>query len=167
MLHDQGTPELVSDALERVRSGRAALSLDPSLSISAQRYERMRTDFLATHGIKAGKGRNIWPVGSTTILKRAGGSWSSALTSAGLAASTAPRASGFGRAKFTPEQFAAAVRDFVAEAAVQATSTSYQNYVDWRKQQRDAGRDDLPSGPSLRNTYGSWSAALKEVESHG
>lgn len=165
MLGTQGSPELIPEALDAVRAARAALDHDSTLTISAQRYERVRSEFLDAHGIRSGKGMNIWPVGRTTILKRAGGSWSEALRSAGLAVTTGPQATGFGAAKFTQEQFATAVRDFTKDAAARGASTSYQNYVDWRKRQRDAGRTDLPSGPSLRNTYGSWSSALSEAAS--
>lgn len=163
MLQNQGTPELAPEVLKAVRAGRSALEKDPSLSISAQRYERVRSEFLTAHDISSGKGRNVWPVGSTTILKRAGGSWSEALKSVGFAVSSGKRASGFGAARFTPEQFAAAVRGFTEDAAEQGTTTSYQNYVDWRKRQLDAGRTGLPSGPALRNTYGSWSTALRNA----
>ncbi len=160
VLQDQGAEDRMTRVVEAVRAGYEAVSADASLTISAQRYDTLRREFLA----EAGTGRNVWPVGSTTILKRAGGSWSSALGRAGMSASTRKRASGFGAARFTDEQYRAAVRDFTRAAAQKGSSTSYQNYLAWRKRSQEQGRSDLPSGPSLRNTYGSWSAALQEGE---
>lgn len=160
MLRGQGAQGSIDEALEAVRAGRDAVASDPSLSLSTQRYELLRGQFLAAQGTSPGKGRNVWPVGATTILKRSSGSWSAALQNVGLAASARARPSGFGTARFTAEQFRAALRDFTGDGAEEGFTTSYQSYVDWRKLQQQNGRTDLPSGPSIRNTYGSWSAAL-------
>ncbi|MBE1523544.1 hypothetical protein [Nesterenkonia lutea] len=162
-LGEQGSGDSLAQALDAVRAGREAVQNDATLTISVQRYEQHRSQFLAEHATTGGKGKNVWPVGSTTILKRAGGSWNSALASAGLAVSSRERAAGFGRARFTTEQFQAAIRDFALAAAREGSSTSYRNYTEWRKQSQEHGRMDLPSGPSIRNSYGSWSAALQSV----
>ncbi|WP_218221559.1 hypothetical protein [Nesterenkonia sp. Act20] len=160
VLKDQGAEDRMARVVQAVRAGYEAVGADASLTISAQRYDTLRREFLAG----ADAGRNVWPVGSTTILKRAGGSWNSALGRVGMAASTRTRASGFGAARFTTEQYRAAVHDFTLAAARADSSTSYQNYLAWRKRSMEQGRSDLPSGPSLRNTYGSWSAALLDGE---
>lgn len=162
MLADQDSAELTSQVLETIGAGLHALDQDPSLSLSAARYDTLRREFIDSHSIHSGKGRSLWPVGSSTILKRASGSWSQALADAGLAASAESRPAGFGRARFTPEQFSAAVADFTAQAQREGTSTSYQNYLTWRKRQQQAGRTDLPSGPAVRNSFGSWNAALEQ-----
>lgn len=162
MLAEQGSAELESTALETIRAGLHALAQDPSLTVSASRYDTLRGEFIDSHRIDAGKGRTLWPVGSTTILKRASGSWSQALAEAGLATSAEPRPAGFGRARFAPEQFSAAIFDFTSQALREGSSTSYQNYVAWRKRQQQGGRTDLPSGPAIRNSFGSWSAALDQ-----
>lgn len=160
MLSDQGTPALIPQVLETIRAGRQHVERDASLTISAQRYEQVRGDFLQAHGIESSKGRNIWPVGRTTVLKRAGGSWSEALRAAGLGVSTKQRAAGFGTARFSPEQFVAAIGEFKGAAAQGTFTTSYQNYIQWRKSEVERGRTGLPSGPAIRNTYGSWSSAI-------
>ncbi|WP_120002849.1 hypothetical protein [Nesterenkonia muleiensis] len=162
MLAEQGSAELESAVLETIRAGLHALGRDPSLTLSASRYDALRGEFMDSHRIHAGKGRTLWPVGSTTILKRASGSWSQALAHAGLAVSAETRPAGFGRARFTSEQFSAAIFDFTSQALREGSSTSYQNYVAWRKRQQQAGRTDLPSGPAIRNSFGSWSAALDQ-----
>lgn len=158
MLQDQGRNQ--GPALDAVQAGLEALKQDPSLSISAQRYDQLRGEFLRAQGVEPGKGRNLWPVGGTTILKRAGGSWSEALRRAGLGVSAKSTATGFGTSRFTPEQFTAAIQDFMEDAPRQGLTLSYQSYLAWRKLCQERGRTDLPSGPSIRNTYGSWSAAI-------
>lgn len=162
MLQDQGAAEKIPQALEAVRAGRDAVAADPSLSLSAQKYAQLRAQFLETQGAAPARGRNVWPVGASTILKRASGSWSAALQKVGLAASSRARPSGFGSARFTQEQFRAALRDFTANGGRAGFTTSYQSYVDWRTREQQRGRSDLPSGPSIRNSYGSWNAALQQ-----
>lgn len=169
MLQDQGAPGSITQALDAVRAGRDAVLSDPSLSLSAAKYQALRSQFLAAQPAAPGKGKNVWPVGASTILKRAEGSWSAALQNVGLAASSRARPSGFGSARFSAEQFRAALQDFTATGARAGFTTSYQSYVEWRKAEQQGGRTDLPSGPSIRNTYGSWSAALERdgVQSRG
>ncbi|WP_300345689.1 hypothetical protein [Nesterenkonia sp.] len=164
MLRDQGSAELEDEVLATIGAGLSALRQNPGLSLSAGRYDQLRREFLTVRRVASSSGKTLWPVGSTTILKRCGGSWSAALSSAGLAATESPATSGFGRARFSSEQFTAAVRDFCAAAEASGSSTSYQNYVQWRKQQQEAGRSDLPSGPAIRNRAGSWKAALEQAQ---
>lgn len=161
MLKDQGSGALVDEVLTTVKRGFGLCRLDPAATLSAGRYDQLRTEFIAEHAIEAGKGRTLWPVGSTTALKRAGGSWSAALAEAGLAPSSKPTAAGFGKARFTTEQFAAAIGDFRAACAESGAPQTYRAYVEWQRQQKQQGRSDLPSGAAVRNAYGSWTAALE------
>ncbi|WP_156837185.1 hypothetical protein [Nesterenkonia alba] len=163
MLTAQGVPSLVPEVLQTIAAARQALQRDPSLTISAQGYDKVRKQFLTEHAISGGTGRHVWPVGSTTILKRAGGSWSQALQEAGLGTSSAKPAGNFGAARFTEEDFITALREFARHAEETGGSTSYQNYLTWRKHQQQSGRSDLPSGAAVRNTFGSWSAALQNL----
>lgn len=160
MLEHQGTPHVGSLVVEAVRVGKVRLQSDPELTISAKKYTEVRSEFITAHRIESSKGKQIWPVGATTILKRAGGSWNEALRAAGFAISRHRMPQGFGSARFTPAQFAAALRDFRQDAARGNFSTKLQNYVEWRKDLLAQGRTDIPSGPAVRNFYGSWSSAL-------
>lgn len=160
MLNDQGSAPLVPAVLDTIQAGRERLGADPSLSLSASRYDQLRADFLTAHRIQGGKGRTLWPVGSTTALKRAGGSWNAALNQAGLATSSTPKNSRFGKARFTAEEFQSAVADFAAAADDAGSAATFQGYVKWQGEQKRAGRSDRPSGAAIRNAYGSWSAAL-------
>lgn len=160
MLDHQGTPHLVTLALDAVQAGQQSLQQDPQLTISAKKYAQIRTDFIDAHGIESSKGKQIWPVGATTILKRAGGSWNEALRAAGFAVSSQRMPQGFGAARFTPDQFATAVTTFKNDAARGNFSTKLQNYIEWRKHLVAQGRTDIPSGPAIRNFYGSWSSAI-------
>lgn len=160
MLHDQGAASLVPTVLDTIQAGRERLGADTSLTLSASRYDQLRTEFLTAHQIHGGKGRTLWPVGSTTALKRAGGSWNTALDQAGLATSSAPKNTTFGKARFTAEEFQSAVADFAAAADDAGSAATYQGYVKWQGEQKQRGRSDRPSGAAIRNAYGSWSAAL-------
>lgn len=161
MLTNQDAAALAPLVLDTIQATRERLRQDPSLTISAKRYDDLRRDFVAAHGIESGKGKSLWPVGSTTILKRSGGSWSKAVAAAGIAPSAQPRASSFGRSRITAEQFQSAVVEFTAEAAQKGSTPTYQAYVQWRKQQQEEGRGaELPSGAAIRNTFGSWNAAI-------
>lgn len=163
MLADNGRDAAVNDALEAVQAGQAAIAGDP-VTISAQRYDRLRAEFLKQHHIEATQGKTLWPVGSRTILKRTGGSWSAALKQAGLGVSSKQTSKQFGASKFTQEQVLAVVREFCRYAAEVGVPTSYLRYVDWRKDQRAEGREDLPAGASIRNTIGSWKAAVEAAD---
>lgn len=160
MLNEQGSAPLAPSVLDTIQAGRERLRTDSSLTLSATRYDQLRTEFLTAHEVHGGKGRTLWPVGSTTALKRAEGSWSAALARAGLATSFTPKNSKFGKARFTAEQFQSAIADFAAAAEAAGFSATYQAYVTWQGEQKQQGRTDRPSGAAIRNTYGSWSAAL-------
>lgn len=160
MLNDQGSAPLAATVLDTIQAGRERLETDASLTLSTARYDQLRTAFLTAHQIHGGKGRTLWPVGSTTALKRAGGSWNAALEQAGLATSSTPKNSTFGKARFTAEDFQSAVADFAAAADDAGSAATYQGYVKWQGEQKLRGRSDRPSGAAIRNAYGSWSAAL-------
>ncbi|TLP74207.1 hypothetical protein [Nesterenkonia sphaerica] len=163
MLSNQGSAHLIPQVQEALQAGAQSLQRDPELTISAKRYAEIRNEFIAAHHIRSSKGKQIWPVGATTILKRAGGSWNEALRTAGFSTSKHQVPQGFGSAKFSPEQFAAAMRSFTSDAARGNYSTKLQHYVEWRKHLLKRGRTDIPSGPAIRNFYGSWSAALEST----
>lgn len=185
MFEGHDAPEQLPEILEAVAAGRELIVHDATLTLSAGGYDRLRKEAIAAFGLSSGPGKSLWPVGGTTILKRAGGSWSRALEQAGLATSSDSTAaasassqeasserpqgsetgtagvSGFGRARFSAEDFRAAIREFKKTAEHTGQSLSYQSYVDWRKEQVQQGRKDLPSGPALRNTCGSWKSAVE------
>lgn len=167
MLSNQGTGHLIGLVQDSLRAGQQSLKLNPQLTLSAKRYAQIRSEFIDTHGIESSKGKQIWPVGATTILKRAGGSWNDALRAAGFATSSHRIPKGFGSARFTPDQFATAISTFKHDAARGNFSTKLQNYVDWRKHLVAQGRTDIPSGPAIRNFYGSWSSALSPETQDG
>lgn len=160
MLTEQGAEHLAGAVLDTMQAARERLRDEPSLTLSAKRYDELRTEFIDEHGLDGGKGRTLWPVGSSTALKRAGGSWSAALSHAGLATSAKPATSGFGKARFSAADFHAAITDFMADCQHAGSALTYQHYVQWQREQKQQGRADRPSGAAIRNTYGSWKAAL-------
>lgn len=164
MLSEQGAQQLTETVLGTIRAGREHLDHDPALTLSAKRYDELRAEFIDQHMLDGGKGRTLWPVGSTTALKRAGGSWNAALSQAGLGTSAKPQAAGFGKARFTAEQFHTAISDFQAACEDAGSAPTYQAYGQWQRDQKQQGRSDRPSGAAIRNTYGSWKAALASQE---
>lgn len=160
MLQAQGSADLATTVLDTIQAGRERLGADSTLTLSAARYDQLRSEFIAANQIHSGKGLTLWPVGSTTALKRAGGSWNAALAQAGLATVSTPKNSTFGKARFTAEAFQSAVADFAAAADDAGSAATYQGYVTWQREQKQQGRSDRPSGAAIRNAYGSWSAAL-------
>lgn len=167
MLSEQGAAQLTETVLSTIRAGREHLAHDAALTLSAKRYDELRAEFIDQHMLDGGKGRTLWPVGSTTALKRAGGSWNAALSQAGLATSAKPQAAGFGKARFSAEQFQAAIRDFNAACEDAGSAPTYQAYGQWQRGQKQQGRSDRPSGAAIRNTYGSWKAALASDGTQG
>lgn len=160
----QDCAHLAEEVFGTVAAGWQLRAGTQGTTIAVNRYSTLRRRFLDSHGLKPIKGKNVWPVGSTTILKRYGGSWSQALQAFGFQASDNFRPAGFGAPRFSEEKFLQALRDFVKDAYDKGYLTSYQNYVSWRKEQVAQGRKDLPSGPTMRNTYGTWAKALINVQ---
>ena len=57
-------------------------------------------------------------------------------------------------------QFDIAIEDYKNDAKEAGFATKYDNYLEWRKYHLSKGRTNLPSGPAVRNHYGSWSKAI-------
>ncbi|QYJ04932.1 hypothetical protein KUV85_04385 [Nocardioides panacisoli] len=121
---------------------RAAAEAGDPLPVAA--YDRVQR----THGLPS----------SARIVQRFG-AWRTACQRAGLSAHAAPGGTG---KKWTAERVTASVREFLADPEA---GTSFAAYQAWAK-----GRADAPSGQTVRNAHGSWSAATtaaRDAAGHG
>ena len=146
-------PEEIIRTLGIIQAASERLEEDPSVTLPGAVYDAKRLEFIALHP-SMGKEIVSWPVGSLTVSKRLGGSWNAALSSLGIATQEAPQ--GFGAAQYSPEEYAEAVRNFVAAGV----GNTYGDYEAWVQSEQQEGRS-RPSGPSVRNIYGSWNLALR------
>ena len=126
--------------------------------LSAARYERERAQIALKNAVAVKPGRAAWPPGVLTVMARFGeGSWSNALGAFGLAGGGKGRELGSGR--LSRSDFEEAVDKCVRDCALSGTATTYAQYGPWVAGEKAAGRP-RPSGSTLRQRYGSWSAAL-------
>lgn len=137
---------------------RGAALADPSLTLSVADHDRARLEVLESLGQVSRRGTPLWPVGSRTVSARlGGGSWSAALVRLGLAAPVTVRPRG--NLRFDEDDFRLVVREFLGECSRTGTGATFSAYTAWCAGQREQGRE-VPAGATLRQHFGSWSAAL-------
>lgn len=126
--------------------------------VSAARYERERVQISLRNAVEAKPGSAAWPPGVQTVMARFGeGSWSRALGVFGLSGAAQGRELGSGR--LTRGDFEEAVGRFTRDCELLGRAATYAEYGRWAKEEKASGRP-RPSGSTLRQRYGSWSAAL-------
>lgn len=84
--------------------------------------------------------------------------WNAALESVGMAAAKKGRPPGL--VKFTEKLYEGAVSDFAEEMDRRDLRPSAERYAEWCAAMNAAGYE-YPSPSSLRNFFGSWSAAFR------
>jgi hypothetical protein len=128
----------------------SAKTSDEPLSLTKVDYERWRASWLLSHPKTDAA---PWPPTSQTFMKRLGrGYWNDAVRDAGLVHNTRGRIRGALVFRGNDEYEGAVIR-FIAEAAESSRSATYEEYERW------AADRPVPSGPSVRNRFGSWIAA--------
>lgn len=125
--------------------------------LSVSIYDRGRKEVLAELGLESAKGAQLWPPTSQTIISRLGGKWSTAMEACGLAASSDGKI-GRRNTRFTEEDRRAALREYLKDCESEGANPSYAGYTKWAKEQ-----GGVPSGATLRQTYGTWQRALDQV----
>ena len=152
----------ISDIIKTVALARSQAAAGEVLSISKQRYDTCRTDFLAAEGLKSSKGTAYWPPSSQTVIKRFGrGYWSTALDSLGLRPKSGGRERGL--LVFTEDEYVRAVSDYAAFAAAHRSAPTFFGYQEWVAAEDREGRR-RPSGASIRNQFGSWTNAKRAAQ---
>jgi hypothetical protein len=166
VLGQQGLPAGArAEILTLVAAARAHAVDNPAVTIGKQRYDEIRRDILTALGLFSAQGVMPWPPTGQTVMKRLGGGyWAEALRYLGLTSSSRGRKRGLLR--FSQDDYANAVVDFLAQAAVTGQATTFDAFGDWIDSEERAGRR-RPSAPSIRLRYVTWYNAKRTVVAPG
>lgn len=127
--------------------------------LSAAGYDKIRASVLAELGLKSERGVMLWPPTHQTIMSRLGGSWAGAMAECGLAASSDGQV-GKRNTRFSHADRMKALRAYLNMCEAEGAAPSYVGYTRWAKERQ------VPSGSSIRQTYGTWLAALEALEEY-
>ncbi len=149
---------LIHAAQELVRSG-------AQVGISAARYNARRESVLEELGMESSKGTRPWPPTSQTVMKRlGGGSWAKAQIALGLTPDSRGRPEG--PLLFEPQDYPAAVADFLRDAQSVGGPSTFERYASWVEAEERSGRR-RPSAPSVRLYYRGWTSAKRAAVAEG
>lgn len=156
---EQGTAnaEDIATILGIIGAAKRHIAEHPETTITGSRYDELRDELVPALGWESRRGASPWPPTRQTLMGRYT-YWNTALESVGMAAAKKGRPPGL--VKFTDKLYEKAIRDFVTEMLPQGLHPSHQRYADWSADMNLAGHE-YPSSSSLRNYFGSWSAALR------
>lgn len=156
---EQGTAtaEDIATILGIIGAAKLHIAEHPETTITGARYDELRDELVPALGWESRRGATHWPPTKQTLMGRYS-YWNAALESVGLAPAKIGRQPGL--VKFTEKLYEKAIRDFVTEMLLQGLHPSHQRYADWSANMNLAGHE-YPSSSSLRNYFGSWSAALR------
>ncbi|MDY5128470.1 5'-methylthioadenosine/S-adenosylhomocysteine nucleosidase [Actinotignum urinale] len=141
--------------LNVIQGGKELLAKHDDVTLTAKVYDEERSKIAAAFGDVSGRGKLHWPPTSQTVIKRFNGYWNNALESVGFATQSGRRR---GMLKFTEEDYLDTVKEYILHCDNLHVNTSYNGYVEWVRDESRAGK--VPSGPSIRQRYGSWLNAL-------
>jgi predicted DNA-binding protein YlxM (UPF0122 family) len=166
VLDQQGLPTAArAEILILVAAARAHAADNPAVTLAKHRYDEIRRDILTALGLVSAQGVMPWPPTGQTVMKRIGGGyWAEALHYLGLTSSSRGRERGLLR--FSEDDYAKAVIDFLAQAAVTGQATTFEAFGDWIDSEERAGRR-RPSAPSIRLRYVTWNNAKRMVVASG
>ncbi len=152
--YDGRTDQILEKALE---ARDRVIGADKVLNLSLGRYEKERRRLASSNSRPHRPGSAAWPPGAQTIAARLGaGSWATAMRNLGVEAEGQGRPRGSG--KLQEEDFFRALSDFLAVEEVAGKRATYACYSEWA---RTCGSDRrVPSGSTVRQRFGTWSAAL-------
>jgi hypothetical protein len=151
------SPDEIATILGMIGAAQKHVLESPSVTITGNRYQELRTELLDAMGLPSAKGSAPWPPTRQTIIKRFSG-WNDALTAIGLA--TANRGRTKGLVVFTEKEYVDAVIDFLSVSETSGTTPTYAAYGAWALSRREA-EDRRPSSAAVRNFYGSWLRAMR------
>lgn len=150
-------PEDIATILGIIGAAKQHIGSHPETTITGSRYDDLREELVPALGWESRRGATPWPPTRQTLMGRYT-YWNAALESVGLAPAKKGRPPGL--VKFTEKLYEKAVREFVAEMTERGLHPSHDRYIDWAASMNAAGHE-RPSSSSLRNYFGSWSAALR------
>lgn len=142
-------------------AARAQVRNGSQMSITKNAYDQQRLEIVADLGLSEGRGGFAWPPTSQTLRSRLGaGYWSDALAAVGITASSRGRARGL--LLFETSDYRDALVHFFAHCDATGSARSYASYERWLQNEDRAGRQ-WPSGPSVRQHFGSWTIAKRHA----
>lgn len=145
------------EVLLSAAAARAAAAGGSATALTKAAHEAARDELLEEWGVERALRAQVWPATGQTLMSRLGGGyWSAAVARLGFLANEGGRARGLVR--FTDDDYAAAVRDFLAAEPAETGNHSYSGYTAWQALETDGGRR-RPSAAAVRKYFGSWSAA--------
>lgn len=152
-------PSFVNEAIGLVSSAITAIKNDPSITLTAKRYDTERAKLVSLFGISSERGQIAWPPTSQTVSKRSNGYWNDALAHLGIQVKTGRQR---GAVKFSHEDYVQAMTTFVAWSQERRMSASVAAYNLWLKQ--TDGYGSAPSSAAVRQHFGTWRAAVNATQ---
>lgn len=150
-------PQLVRSALAEVDAAiRSVRARAEAPSLSASKYDALRSEVLDQLRARSSKGAAVWPPTSQTAVQRFG-SWNEALKAAGLATNRLGRAKG--QLRFDAKAYDKAMSVFVADCESRGITATYKAYTEYAAEHKG----EVPSAAAVRKFYGSWNTALAAV----
>lgn len=149
----------IQEALQFAAGGKIFARENPGTTLTHMKYETVRETFVANNDLDAGKGSMLWPPTRQTVMKRlSDNSWADSLAAMGLGKSKGGRAKG--QLVYSADDYAAAIRDFLAHCDAFTLNATYARYEEWVTSEKASHRL-RPSGASVRNIFKSWTAAVQ------
>lgn len=143
-----------NEICRQAQKAMAYIERNPDATMSVSKYDNVRKQILKRFELESTRGTLLWPPTSQTIISRLGGKWSTAMEYCGLSAST-DGSLGSKNARFTDEDRMNALRSYLGECEDKKQNPSYMGYTNWAKE-----RGGVPSGATMRQSYGTWQNAL-------
>ena len=152
-----GNAAAVAEALGHVSAALTAVRTDPSITLTAKKYDAERSNYVTTLGLTSDRGQIAWPPTSQTVSKRSNGYWNDALAGLGIQVKSGRQR---GTVKFTEQEYLQALRDFLLWAETNGLSPSVAAYGVWSS---DGGKGQVPGRPSsaaIRQRFNTWRTAI-------
>ena len=133
-----GNAAAVAEALGHVSAALTAVRTDPSITLTAKKYDAERSNYVTTLGLTNGY-------------------WNDALAGLGIQVKSGRQR---GTVKFTEQEYLQALRDFLLWAETNGLSPSVAAYGVWSS---DGGKGQVPGRPSsaaIRQRFNTWRAAI-------
>ncbi|MFB2572705.1 sigma factor-like helix-turn-helix DNA-binding protein [Micrococcus sp. IITD107] len=158
LLAGDATEENVATVLGIIGAAKKLGESDPGLTITGARYNELRLELLETLGWVSARGSTPWPPTRQTFSLRFG-SWNAALASMGLSISDRGRSRGL--LKFTEDDYLNAIHMFLERQEAAGRPATFDAYDQLAGELAETAAR-IPSGSSVRNYFGGWTAALRQ-----
>ncbi|MFI5522665.1 sigma factor-like helix-turn-helix DNA-binding protein [Streptomyces platensis] len=165
LLREGVEPTVVAEILGLIHAAQELVRSGEQVGISAARYNARRESVLEELGMESNKGARPWPPTSQTVMKRLGeGSWAKAQVALGLTPDSRGRPEGL--LLFDPQDYPAAVADFLRDAQSVGSPATFEGYSSWVQAEERSGRR-RPSAESVRLHYRGWTSAKRAAIADG